>query len=87
MANIRKESRKLFKGIVVSTKMNKTVVVEVESKFSHPRFGKLVIQHAKYHAHDEKEECKVGDTVEIVETRPISKTKFYRINAIVSKAK
>lgn len=79
--------KKTFIGIVVSTKMAKTIVVKVETKYLHPRFKKLVITHKKYHAHDEKQEAKVGDRVKIMQTRPLSKTKFYRLDSILEKAK
>jgi small subunit ribosomal protein S17 len=84
---LKRNARKSFRGVVVSTKMNKTAVVEVERKNLHPRFKKLVISHKKYHAHDETSITKVGDIVRIVETRPISKTKFYRVQKILVKAK
>ena len=84
---MERNSRKVFAGVVVSTKMNKTIVVEVERKYLHPLYKKQVISHKKYHVHDEKQEAKVGDTVRIVETRPISKTKFYRLQKITVKAK
>lgn len=82
-----KKVNKTFQGIVVSTKMNKTIVVEVERKHLHPKLKKLVVSHKKYHAHDEKEEAKVGDKVIIVETKPISKTKFYKLSSIVERSK
>ncbi len=84
---MERNSRKVFAGIVVSTKMNKTIVVEVERKYLHPLYKKQVISHKKYHVHDEKQEAKVGDAVRIIETRPISKTKFYRLQKITVKAK
>ncbi len=84
---MERNSRKVFAGVVVSTKMNKTIVVEVERKYLHPLYKKQVISHKKYHVHDEKQETKVGDTVRIIETRPISKTKFYRLQKITVKAK
>ncbi|MDE6476873.1 MAG: 30S ribosomal protein S17 [Mycoplasmoidaceae bacterium] len=84
---MERNSRKVFAGVVVSTKMNKTIVVEVERKYLHPLYKKQVISHKKYHVHDEKQEAKVGDTVRIIETRPISKTKFYRLQKITVKAK
>ena len=83
---MERNSRKVFAGIVVSTKMNKTIVVEVERKYLHPLYKKQVISHKKYHVHDEKQEAKVGDTVRIIETRPISKTKFYRLQKRTSPA-
>jgi small subunit ribosomal protein S17 len=67
--------------------MAKTVTVEVERKNLHPRYKKLVITHKKYHAHDETGIAKLGDKVRIVETRPISKTKFYRVQSVLVKAK
>jgi small subunit ribosomal protein S17 len=82
-----RNARKVFTGIVVSTKMAKTVTVEVERKNLHPRYKKLVITHKKYHAHDEEGIAKMGDRVRIVETRPISKTKFYRVQTVLVKAK
>ena len=79
--------RKVLVGIVTSTKMDKTITVNVETKTKHPLYKKLVIKHKKYHAHDEKQEANVGDKVEIIETRPISKTKNFRLNEIIEKAK
>ena len=64
-------------GVVTSTKQNKTVTVEIERRFTHPLFKKTVRRTKKYHAHDENNECKVGDRVWIEETRPISKTKTW----------
>jgi small subunit ribosomal protein S17 len=84
---MQRNFKKVFVGIVTSTKMAKTITVRVETKYLHPRFKKLVINHKKYHAHDEKQEAKVGDRVKIVETRPLSKTKFYRLHSILEKAK
>lgn len=81
------KNRKTLAGVVVSDKMNKTIVVLVETKSKHPLYGKLVITHKKYHAHDEKEECKIGDFVEIMETRPLSATKRWRLNKIIQRAK
>jgi small subunit ribosomal protein S17 len=83
---INRLNRKSFSGIVVSTKMQKTIVVKVETKFLHPKLKKLVISHKKYHVHDEKGEAKDGDTVLFVETRPYSKTKSYRLEKITKKA-
>ena len=73
--NTRDSKRKILQGTVVSDKMQKTIVVQVETKSKHRLYKKLVITHKKYHAHDEKEECKIGDFVEIMETRPLSATK------------
>ncbi len=79
--------RKVLVGIVTSTKMEKTITVNVETKTKHPLYKKLVIKHKKYHAHDEKQEANLGDKVEIIETRPLSKTKNFRLNRIIEKAK
>lgn len=79
--------RKVLVGIVTSTKMNKTITVNVETKTKHPLYKKLVIKHKKYHAHDENQEANVGDKVEIIETRPLSKTKNFRLHEIIEKAK
>lgn len=84
---MKRNSRKTLVGVVVSDKMQKTIVVNVETKNKHPLYKKLVITHKKYHAHDEKEECKIGDIVEIVETRPLSALKRWRLNSIIEKAK
>ena len=81
--NLRKERT----GVVVSDKMDKTVVVAVERKEKHPLYGKFVKKTTKFVAHDEKNECGVGDTVLIMETRPLSKTKTRRVVTIVEKAK
>lgn len=71
--------RKTVVGEVVSDKMDKTVVVRTVSRVPHPRFGKIVKQIAKFHAHDEKNQAKTGDKVRIMETRPLSKTKRWRL--------
>ncbi|MGL4947926.1 MAG: 30S ribosomal protein S17 [Mycoplasma sp.] len=79
--------RKLLVGVVTSVKMQKTITVNVETKSKHPLYKKLVIKHKKYHAHDENSEASLGDKVEIIETRPLSKTKCFRLNRIIEKAK
>ncbi len=71
--------RKTLVGEVVSDKMDKTVVVRTVSRVPHPRFGKIVKQTAKFHAHDEKNEAKLGDKVRIMETRPLSRLKRWRL--------
>ena len=81
--NLRNERQ----GVVVSNKMDKTVVVAVERKEKHPLYGKFVKKTTKFVAHDEKNECGEGDTVLIMETRPLSKTKNWRVEKIVEKAK
>jgi small subunit ribosomal protein S17 len=77
--------RKERVGEVVSNKMNKTIVVEVERRFPHPRFKKVVTAYKKFYVHDEKNEAKPGDRVRIVETRPLSKTKRWRLVEIVER--
>ena len=83
MRNLRKERQ----GVVSSDKMDKSVTVSIEWKEKHPIYGKFVRKTKKYHAHDEKNECQIGDTVRIMETRPLSKTKRWRVVEIVEKAK
>ena len=73
-------------GRVVSDKMNKTVTVLVERRVKHPLYGKVVTRSAKYHAHDENNECKQGDLVEIVATRKLSRTKAWRVSNVLQKA-
>ena len=79
--------RKTRTGIVTSNKMDKTVTVAVERKVKHPIYGKFVKKTTKFHAHDEKNECTVGDVVRIMETRPMSKTKRWRMVEVEEKAK
>lgn len=81
--NIRKERI----GVVTSNKMEKSVTVAVKWKEKHPIYGKFVSKTKKYHAHDEKNECNIGDTVRLMETRPLSKMKRWRVVEIVEKAK
>ena len=81
------ESRNLRKeriGVVSSNKMEKTITVTVKWKEKHPIYGKFVNKTKKYHAHDEKNECNIGDTVRLMETRPLSKTKRWRLVEILS---
>ena len=79
--------RKTRVGKVVSNKMDKTIVVAIADKVKHPLFGKVMNRTIKIHAHDENNECTVGDTVEVMETRPLSKTKRWRLVEIIEKAK
>ncbi|MCB0791054.1 MAG: 30S ribosomal protein S17 [Flavobacteriales bacterium] len=82
--------RKLRKeriGIVTSDKMEKSIVVTVERRVMHPKYGKFVKRSSKFMAHDEKGECHVGDTVKIMETRPISKNKCWRVIEVMERAK
>ena len=84
------ETRNLRKtriGTVTSNKMDKTCTVAVERKVKHPMYGKFVKKTTKFHAHDEKNECTIGDVVKIMETRPLSKTKRWRLVEVVEKAK
>ena len=81
--NLRKERV----GVVLSTKMDKTITVATIFKEKHPIYGKFVSKTKKYYAHDEKNECNVGDKVRIMETRPLSKTKRWRLVEIIERAK
>lgn len=78
--------RKIRSGVVVSDKMDKTVVVRVERLIKHPQYHKTIRRSNKFKAHDEHNECKVGDLVEIIETRPLSKDKRWRVAQILRKA-
>ena len=82
----RKNTRRTLRGVVVSDKMDKTIVVEISEKKAHPLYGKQTKFSRKFKAHDENNEAKVGDTVEIVETRTLSKDKHFRLLRIVEKA-
>ena len=77
--------RKERVGEVISNKMTKTIIVRVERRFPHPRYKKVVTGYSKFYAHDEKSEAKVGDRVRIEETRPLSKTKNWRLVEIVER--
>lgn len=79
--------RKTKIGVVSSNKMEKTITVQIVDKVKHPIYGKFLKKTTKYHAHDEKNECGVGDTVKIMEARPLSKTKRWRLVEILEKAK
>lgn len=81
--NLRKERA----GVVLSNKGDKSITVAVKWKEKHPIYGKFVQKTKKYHAHDEKNECNIGDTVLIMETRPLSKTKRWRLVEIIERAK
>jgi small subunit ribosomal protein S17 len=84
-SSLQRGHRKERVGDVVSDKMNKTIVVRVKRRFRHPRFKKVVTAYSKFYAHDEKNEAKVGDRVRIQETRPLSKTKSWRLVEIVER--
>ena len=81
--NLRKERT----GVVLSNKMDKSITVAVKWKEKHPIYGKFVNKTKKYHVHDEKNDCNIGDTVKIMETRPLSKTKRWRLVQIIERAK
>ena len=87
MADERLNRRKVRVGVVVSDKMDKTVVVRVTREFRHPLYGKRVKKSKKYMAHDELNQCQVGDVVKIMETRPLSRHKRWRVVEIIEKAK
>ena len=79
--------RKVRVGVVSSNKMDKTITVKVERKVKHPIYGKFVKKTTSFHAHDEKNECSIGDIVKIMEARPMSKTKRWRLVEVVEKVK
>jgi len=81
--NLRKERI----GVVTSNKMDKSIVVEQVTRVKHPLYGKFVLKTKKFHAHDETNDCNIGDTVKIMETRPLSKTKCWRLVEIIERAK
>ncbi len=81
--NLRKERI----GVVTSNKMDKSIVVSVIKRVKHPMYGKFVLRTKKFVAHDEKNDCNIGDTVKIMETRPLSKTKCWRLVEIIERAK
>ena len=81
--NLRKEKV----GVVVSDKMQKSIVVAVKRKLKHPMYGKFLNRTSKFHAHDEENTCNIGDTVRIMETRPLSRSKRWRLVEIIERAK
>jgi small subunit ribosomal protein S17 len=84
---VERSNKRTIKGIVVSNKMDKTIVVKAERLVKHSVFHKYVRRHTKYKAHDEKNQCKLGDTVLIIESRPLSREKRWRMLEIMQKAK
>jgi small subunit ribosomal protein S17 len=84
---VERKQRKTRVGVVSSNKMDKTITVSVERKLKHPKYGKFVKVSKKFHAHDETNDAKVGDVVKITETRPLSKTKKWRLVEILERAK
>ena len=87
MSELNRGIRKTRVGVVVSDKMDKTIVVEIRTRVKHPLYGKIMNQTNKLKAHDENNECGIGDTVRVMETRPLSKEKRWRLVEIVEKAK
>lgn len=84
---VERKTRKSRVGLVTSNKMDKTITVAVERKVKHPIYGKFLKKTTKFHAHDETNQCGIGDTVRIMETRPLSKTKCWRLVEVIEKAK
>lgn len=84
---VEKSARKTLVGKVTSNKMDKTVTVAVENNVKHPLYGKILRRTYKLHAHDENNECNIGDRVRVMETRPVSKSKRWRLTDIIEKAK
>jgi small subunit ribosomal protein S17 len=84
---VQRSRRKSRIGLVTSNKMEKSITIVVERKVKHPLYGKFVKKSTKFMAHDEKNECNIGDTVRIMETRPLSKNKCWRLVEVLEKAK
>ncbi len=84
---VERNLRKTRTGVVSSNKMDKTITVNVERKIKHPLYGKFLKKTTKFHAHDEKNECTIGDNVKIMEARPMSKTKRWRLVEVIEKVK
>jgi small subunit ribosomal protein S17 len=84
---MERNKRKVREGIVRSNKMDKSIVVSVERRLKHPKYGKFLKRHTKLMAHDEKNECNIGDKVKVMETRPLSKSKCWRLVEIIERAK
>ena len=87
MAEDTRNARKVRTGVVVSRSGDKTVTVKINYRKHHPKYGKMMTVSKKLHVHDEKNECGVGDTIRVMETRPLSKTKRWRLVEIVERAK
>ncbi len=85
-ADAERRHRRVLQGVVVSDKMEKTIVVQVKRRYKHPRYRKYVNERIRYKAHDENNDAKTGDTVRIVSVRPMSREKRWRLQAIVEKA-
>ena len=82
-----RNARKVRTGVVVSISGDKSITVKIDYRKHHPKYGKMMTVHKKLHCHDEKNECGLGDTVRVMETRPLSKTKRWRVVEIVERAK
>ena len=85
--DVTRNRRKVLRGVVISNKMDKTGVVEITRKVPHPLYKKVVTKTTRFKFHDENNECSIGDTIEIMETRPLSKDKYFRLVRIVEKVK
>jgi len=83
----KRNNRKVREGLVTSNKMEKSIMVSVERKLKHPKYGKFLKRTTKLMAHDEKNECSIGDKVKVMETRPLSKNKCWRLVEIIERAK
>jgi small subunit ribosomal protein S17 len=83
----KRNNRKVREGLVTSNKMEKSIVVNVERKLKHPKYGKFLKRTTKLMVHDEKNECNIGDKVKVMETRPLSKNKCWRLVEIIERAK
>jgi len=84
---VERNKRKIREGWVISNRMDKTIVVAVERQFRHPRYEKVIRRTSKLYAHDDKNECQIGDKVKVMETRPLSKLKRWRLSEILKKVK
>ena len=82
-----RNKRKVREGLVTSNKMDKTIVISVERRLKHPKYGKFLKRTTKMMAHDEKNDCNIGDKVRVMETRPLSKSKRWRLVEIIERAK
>jgi len=87
VTSVESNLRKHKVGVVTNNKGDKSITVKVDRRVKHPLYGKFVKKSTKFHAHDEKNECSIGDTVKIMETRPISKTKRWRLVEVIEKVK
>ena len=81
-----RNSRRMIQGVVASTSMDKTITVRVERLFKHPKYKKYIRKHSKVHAHDQANDAQIGDTVEVMECRPLSKSKRWRLVRVVERA-